>query len=72
MKDVEPVADFQLTQARKHKWKRLFKSRLSRKLSQLTQDGSEDPLLEFESDRSSQSTNDIQNNVDYFDFSFIE
>jgi hypothetical protein len=37
MKDVEAMPDFQISQARKNKWKRLFKNRLSRKLSQQTQ-----------------------------------
>jgi hypothetical protein len=72
MKDAETATDLHLTQSRKNKWKRLFKSRISRKHSQLTQIDPEDPVAELESDRSSQSTNDIQNNVDYFDFSFIE
>lgn len=72
MKGAETVTDLHIPQSSKNKWKRLFKSRISRKHSQLTQADPEDPVAEFESDRSSQSTNDIQNNIDYFDFSFIE
>ena len=73
MKDLLPICESQLTQSRKNKWKRLFKSRITRKLSQQTQADPFDTMVEFESDRLPQSTNDIQNNVNYyFDFSFIE
>jgi hypothetical protein len=58
--------------AKKGKWKRLFKSRVGRKCS-ISSDLAEEYLdLESDFDKTSQTTNDLQNNVDYFDFTFVE
>ena len=58
-------------QARRDKWRAVFKRRLQRQFSQRSET-SDHSLQEWDSDRASQTTSEQQNNVDYFDFSFIE
>lgn len=71
MKECWP-GETPISPARREKWRRLFKNRLTRKQSARSETASSELAAEFESDQSSQSTNELQNNVDYFDFSFVE
>lgn len=58
-------------QQRRDKWRAVFKRRVQRQFSQRSEQ-SDSSLQEWDSDRASQTTNEPQNNVDYFDFSFVE
>lgn len=72
MKELCDSSPYQITPERKNKWKRLFSSRQTRKRAQLCSPSAHTSSFFYDSDQSSQSTDDNQNNVDYFDFSFLE
>jgi effector-binding domain-containing protein len=58
-------------QVKKNKWQQLFKKRQLQKYSLKTEFIEEYIEFEYESDKLSQFTTDIQSNLHYFDFTFV-